>query len=80
LSNGHGSVTTSPIYGVGVWETAVTTTTTSGGGGGSASPISSDDQVNIIANNVYGIDAGSFDELNHKYIQITRRDKKGRRN
>ena len=72
LSNGHGLVTTSPIYGVGVWETTIS--------GGSASPISSDDQVNIIANNVYGIDAGSFDELNQKYIQITRRDKKVRRN
>ena len=80
LSNGHGSITTSPVYGVGVWETATTTPTSSGGGGESASPISSDDQLQIIANNVYGIDAGSYDELKQKYIQITRKDKNGRRN
>ena len=73
LSSGHGSITTSPVYGVGLWETPGTTT------GGSASSISSDDQLHIIANNVYGIEAGSFDELNQKYIQITRVNKKSRR-
>ena len=74
LSSGHGSITTSPVYGVGVWESTA-----------SAPTSSSDDehhhhQVHIIANNVYGIEAGSFDELNQKYIQMTRRgDKKARK-
>jgi len=63
MSSGHGTFTSSPVYGVGVWDT----------------PISSDDQVQIIANNVYGIDAGSLDELNQKYIQITRDKKKNRK-
>jgi len=72
LSSGNGSITTSPVYGVGVWETPTQT---------SSSSVSSDDhQVNIIANNVYGIEAGSFDELNQKYIQITRVNKKNRNN
>ena len=65
LSSGHGSFTSSPVYGVGVWEMP-----------SSASP---DDQAHIIANNVYGIEAGSFDELNQKYIQITRGNKKSRK-
>ena len=78
LSNGNGSITTSPIHGVGAWEIPTTNTTRggsgSGGGGcaGSASSISSDDQVHIIANRVYGIEAETFDELNEKYIQISR--------
>lgn len=86
LSSGHGSITTSPVYGVGLWESppppsaqapapAPAPALTSG----SASSISPDDQLHIIANNVYGIEAGSFNELNQKYIQITRRDKKPRR-
>ena len=64
LSSGHGAFTSSPIYGVGVWEMP-------------SSP-SPDDQAHIIANDVYGIEAGSFDELNQKYIQINR--KKVRKN
>ena len=71
MSSGHGTFTTSPVYGVGVWEMP--------SGSASVSPISSDDQVQIIANNVYGIEAGSLDELNQKYIQITRDKKKNRK-
>lgn len=90
LSNGHGSFTTSPIYGVGVWETTSSTSTaspsvvvtTAAGAGTSSqsSSISSDDQVHIIANDVYGIDAGSLDELNQKYIQINKNKHKRPRN
>jgi hypothetical protein len=92
LSSGHGSFTTSPIYGVGVWETTSSTSTTSttsppvvvtaaaAGTSSQSSSISSDDQVHIIANNVYGINAGSLDELNQKYIQINRNKHKRSRN
>ena len=85
LSSGHGTFTTSPVYGVGVWETPSASASGSAPGSASASasasvsPISPDDQVQIIANNVYGIEAGSFDELNQKYIQITRDKKKNRK-
>jgi hypothetical protein len=79
LSSGHGSITTSPVYGVGVWESPPASAPAPALTGGSASSISPDDQLHIIANNVYGIEASSFDELNHKYIQITRGDKKSRR-
>jgi len=74
MSSGHGTFTTSPVYGVGVWDTP-----SPGSASASVSPISSDDQVQIIANNVYGIEAGSLDELNQKYIQITRDKKKNRK-
>jgi len=92
LSSGHGSFTTSPIYGVGVWETTSSTSTTSttsppvvvtaaaAGTSSQSSSISSDDQIHIIANNVYGINAGSLDELNQKYIQINRNKHKRSRN
>ena len=76
LSSGHGTFTTSPVYGVGVWDTLSPSQSASPA---SESPISPDDQVQIIANNVYGIDAGSLDELNQKYIQITRDKKKNRK-
>jgi hypothetical protein len=74
MSSGHGTFTTSPVYGVGVWDTP-----SPGSASASESPISPDDQVQIIANNVYGIEAGSLDELNQKYIQITRDKKKNRK-
>jgi hypothetical protein len=76
MSSGHGTFTTSPVYGVGVWDTP---TPSPGSASASVSPISPDDQVQIIANNVYGIEAGSLDELNQKYIQITRDKKKNRK-
>jgi hypothetical protein len=84
LSSGHGTFTTSPVYGVGVWETPTPSAPTPPGSASasacaSVSSISSDDQVQIIANNVYGIEAGSLDELNQKYIQITRDKKKNRK-
>ena len=80
LSSGHGSITTSPVYGVGLWDSPpASALAPAPTGGGSASSISPEDQFHIIANNVYGIEAGSFDELNKKYIQITRRDKKPRK-
>ena len=78
LSSGHGTFTTSPVYGVGVWETP-SPGSASASACASVSSISSDDQVQIIANNVYGIEAGSLDELNQKYIQITRDKKKNRK-
>ena len=78
MSSGHGTFTTSPVYGVGVWDT-LTPSPGSASASASVSPISSDDQVQIIANNVYGIEAGSLDELNQKYIQITRDKKKNRK-
>ena len=81
MSSGHGTFTSSPVYGVGVWDTPIVSASGSASASASASvsPISSDDQVQIIANNVYGIEAGSLDELNQKYIQITRDRKKNRK-
>ena len=79
LSSGHGTITTSPVHGVGVWETSAPILSTPQPQCGSTSSISSDDQVHIIANHVYGIEADSFDELNQKYIQIVRTTKKQRK-
>ena len=81
MSSGHGTFTSSPVYGVGVWDTPIVSASGSASASASVSvsPISSDDQVQIIANNVYGIEAGSLDELNQKYIQITRDRKKNRK-
>jgi hypothetical protein len=55
LSSGNGSLSSSDVYGGG------------GGGGNGSIEQSLDKQANILANEVYGINASSFQELHHTF-------------
>jgi len=61
LVSGNATLTTSPVYGVGVWDDT-------GVGPSSVVDVSPEEkQASILANEVYGIQATSYEELRHKY-------------
>ncbi len=65
LISGNASLTSSPVYGVGAWDDTANVDV-----GVVVSP--EEKQASIIANDVYGIHATSFQELQHKFRETTK--------